>query len=122
MRSFEVVVGSERNREVRISGKVVFLPEGSHPTLEQAQATFGSAALLLELLQELLKGIHPQLPEGPEPMLEGNTPMALGPELKSILECLISDDIEPAIDKLHRAASVTDAQLLQEWEERGAFS
>ena len=84
----------EKAAVVVVSGKVVILPRESRMSSEKAQVLLGSLALTLELLQDSLLMVYPELPEGPEPMLEGLAPMALGPELKSILECLISDDIE----------------------------
>lgn len=46
--------------------------------------------------------------------------MRVGPELRSLLECLVSDNLEPALQKLNRAASVTDAQLREEWDRNHA--
>jgi len=40
--------------------------------------------------------------------------MTLEPE-KSILECLISGDVEPAINKLVRVSTLISAQLRDDW-------
>lgn len=65
-----------------------------------------------------LRRLRDSLPEPSAEMLEGEEPTSVAAELAGVVECVIHDDIEPAISKLKKAATVTREELVQEWRER----
>lgn len=64
-----------------------------------------------------LRRLRDSLPEPSTGMLEGEEPNSVAAELAGTVECVIHDNIEPAISKLTKAATVTREELIQEWRE-----
>jgi hypothetical protein len=65
-----------------------------------------------------LRRLRDSLPEPSTGMLEGEEPNSVAAELAGTVECVIHDDIEPAISKLRKAATVPQEELRREWRER----
>ncbi len=65
-----------------------------------------------------LRRLRDSLPEASTEMLEGKEPNSVAAELAGVVECVLQDDIEPAISKLTKAATVTREELAREWRER----
>lgn len=65
-----------------------------------------------------LRRLRDSLPEPTEGMLEGEEPNSVAVELAGAVECVLHDDLEPAISKLRKAATVTREELAREWRER----
>lgn len=61
----------------------------------------------LEAIQARLTGLHESLPVSPgeTAMLEGEEEMDVATEMRSIIECVLNDGIQPAIRDLATAAS-----------------
>jgi hypothetical protein len=72
-----------------------------------AQFQVRAIAADLEALRFRLWGVHASLPiTAQEPaMLAGEAEMDLSTEVRSIIECVLNDDIEPAIRDLVTAAT-----------------
>ena len=54
-----------------------------------------------------LEGIHHRLPVPPEEdaMLQGEMPMNVALEVRTVIECVVHDHLQPAIEELQSAAS-----------------
>jgi hypothetical protein len=72
-----------------------------------AQAELRSMVLELEALRSRLAEMHDKLPVPPEEtaMLLGEKEMDVATEVRSVIECVLNDRIEPAIRDLAAAAS-----------------
>ncbi len=107
-----------------------FTPHPEEPSLPRktrdeivAQRLIRCAAGKLRQIAMVLRGIRHSLPEvysaeEAEAMGEHRTPQALTYSIVGSLECILSDDLEPAIVALDEAGDLTPAELLEEWQER----
>lgn len=89
-------------------------------SVQEAQETLARAAGELIGLEDRLAKVLEELPESPEreAMEEGKIPCDVATDLRGALECVISDNLRPAIRTLEDAASVTAERLEEEWRER----
>jgi len=80
------------------------------------------AGTLLGIEDELRRTLE-SLPESPERdrMEEGMMAPDVATDVRGALECVLADDLRPAIQTMHSAASVTDASLEREWRARRKF-
>jgi hypothetical protein len=77
------------------------------PSVEEAvQVEVGELVTELETAQKRLQRLHDRLPVSPreEAMLLGEAEPDVATEVRSIIECVIPDRIEPAIEALREAA------------------
>jgi hypothetical protein len=72
-----------------------------------AQAELRGFVVELEAFRSRLLEIHARLPVPPQEtaMLEGEAEMDVSTEVRSVIECVLADRIEPAIQDLAAAAS-----------------
>lgn len=84
---------------------------------EEAQHAIREVALMLLRLLERLEEIAACLPRPPDmdAMLERRIPATLGVDLLGSIECVVDDDLRPAIRTLERAAKVTTEDLRREF-------
>ena len=88
-----------------------------------AQRLIRYAAGKLRMVAMSLRGVRHSLPEvytadEAEAMGENRAPQSLTFSLIGSMECILSDDIEPAIAALDEAGALTPAELFEEWQER----
>jgi len=80
----------------------------THPSPREAEARTRllEAAAELEALRSRLAGIHDGLPVSSreEVMHEGEEEMDVTTEIRSVIECVLNDSIQPAIRDLRAAA------------------
>jgi hypothetical protein len=101
------------------------IPPSSPPpdppwTVDEAQTALGEVAHQLVALVDTLDGIHGGLPEPPdiEDRQEGRKPYDRATDVLATIECVLEDDLNPAIESLQRSATITDAELEQEHQDR----
>ena len=72
-----------------------------------AQAELRTLAEGLDAIRARLEKVHARLPVPPEEtaMLLGELEMDISTEVRSVIECVLSDRLEPAIRDLRAAAS-----------------
>jgi hypothetical protein len=88
-------------------------------TVARAQAALGEVAYQLLALVDLLEGIHAGLPR-PADMAdreEGRKPYDRATDVLATIECVLEDELRPAIVSLQRSAQVTDAELERQYRE-----
>jgi hypothetical protein len=73
--------------------------------------------------QTRLQRIHDDLPVSPdrEAMLEHRVPYDIATAITGTIECVLADEIRPAVESLVRAARVSAAELRVRWEENRAI-
>lgn len=78
--------------------------------MRKARAEIQDVAAILQTALERLKALHDSLPVSPqeEQMLEGEIEADFATEARAIIECVISDRLEPAIQALGEAAALRD--------------
>lgn len=69
-------------------------------------------------VDDVLGDLARDMPETPEDMLEDRRPEDVMLAVESAIRCAVADDLWPMMERLKRAAGVTAADLLKEWEER----
>ena len=86
-------------------------------TVDEAQTALGEVAYQLVALVETLDAIHSGLPEPPdiEDRQEGFKPYDRATDGLATIECVLEDDLKPAIESLQFSATVTDAELEEEY-------
>ena len=95
-------------------------------TVANAQATLGEVAYQLVALVDALEGILRELPR-PSDLAdreEGRLPYDVATDVLATIECVLEDELRPAIASLERSAQVTDAELaldFLEWKRRSRF-
>jgi hypothetical protein len=96
------------------------LPPLSPWTVAFAQVAFGIAARSIASAANLLERIHSGLPEPPglADRQEGRKPYDQATDILATIECVLEDDLRPALEALRRSAAITDAELEQEYRER----
>jgi hypothetical protein len=86
----------------------------------EAQAAVGEIArmmlALVERLEEIAEGLHE--PADAEAMYDGRKPYSVAVDLRGAIECSVSDDLRPAVQRLERATSATAESLQRDFEER----
>jgi hypothetical protein len=89
---------------------------------EEAQSLLGGIARRLGELAVLLEEIREGLPRSPDQdrMLEAEIPSDLATELHGALECVLDEDLQPAIERLTEASQLTSADLQRQFEEQRA--
>src|ERR1700674_4028662 len=92
-------------------------------TIARAQAALGDAACqvlaVVDLLEEVYRGLPP--PTDLADRQEGRRAYDVATDVLATIECVLEDDLRPAVETLRRSASVTDAELerqFQEWRKR----
>ena len=75
--------------------------------MRKARAEIRDVNNILRTAVERLKALHGSLPVSPqeEKMLEGEMEPDFATEARSIIECVVPDRLEPAIEALSQAAS-----------------
>ena len=89
-------------------------------TVAKAQTALGEVACELLFLVDLLEAVHRGLPR-PADMAdreEGRKPYDRATDVLATIECVLEDELRPAIESLRKSAQVTDAELEQEFRER----
>ncbi len=86
-------------------------------TVDEAQTALSEVAYQLEALVNALDAIHGGLPEPPDigSRQEGWKPYDRTTDVLATIECVVADDLNPAIASLQRSATITDAALAQEF-------
>jgi hypothetical protein len=89
-------------------------------TVKTAQAALGEIALQLLALAEVLEGIHRELSPPPDlaDRQEHRKPYDRATEILATIECVLADNLRPAVESLERSARVTDAELERDFRER----
>ena len=82
-------------------------------TVAKAQASLGEAAYQLLFLVDALEAILRELPRPPDlaDREEGRLPYNVVTDVLATIECVLEDELRPAIASLQRAAQTTDAEL-----------
>jgi hypothetical protein len=82
-----------------------------------AQAALAVVAWDLQEAVELLEGIHRHLPPPPDlaDRQEGRLPYDATTDVLATIECVLADDLRPAVEALGRSSQVTDAELEREY-------
>jgi hypothetical protein len=89
-------------------------------TAAQAQAVLGEVACQLLFAADLLESVHRDLPAPADvdDRHEHRKPFDVATDVLATIECVLEDNLRPAVASLQRAAQVTDADLRREFEER----
>jgi hypothetical protein len=99
-------------------------PPPSPPwTIAFAQIALGIAARSIVSAVDLLERVHAGLPEPPDlaDRQEGRKPYDQATDILATIECVLADNLRPAVEALHRSAQITDAELeaqYREWLQR----
>ncbi len=82
-------------------------------TVARAQAALSEAAAQLLAVTDLLEEVHEGLPAPADidDRHEGRKPFDVATDILGTIECVVGDDLWPAINSLLRSAQVTDAEL-----------
>lgn len=97
------------------SGRLVL---ASSRDIRQMQSELWELSRGLEELRDRLAEMSRELPEPSDAMLRAEVPADVEADVQGTLECIVSDDLDPAIEKLRAAAAVTAEQLRRHWERR----
>jgi hypothetical protein len=77
------------------------------------------SAIALDLLgvEDRCRGILARLPRSPneDAMIEGKVAWDLPTELRTTIECVLEDQLRPAVEALERAARVSEKELRREF-------
>ena len=89
-------------------------------TEREAQAALSEIALQLVAIEDRLTRIAESLPVPPnqENMLEHRVPYDVATKLTGMIQCVVTDEIRPAIEYLEGAARVTAEDLRREFGEQ----
>jgi len=89
-------------------------------TEREAQAALAEIALQLVAIEDRLTRIAESLPVPPnqEDMLEHRVPYDVATELAGMIQCVVADEIRPAIEYLEGAARVTPEELVRSFGQR----
>ena len=85
----------------------------------EAQAALAEVALVLVAVSDRLQHIHDALPPSPErdAMLEHRVPRDVATEIYGVIEAVLVDEIQPAIEYLEAASRVTADELRERFED-----
>jgi len=86
-------------------------------SVAQAQAALGEVAYRLLALVDALEDVLRDLPRPPDlaDREEGRLPYDVTTDVLATIECVLEDELRPAIASLQRSAQVTDADLAREF-------
>jgi hypothetical protein len=89
-------------------------------TVARAQAALGEVAFRLLAAVDVLGRVHTGLPLPPDvdARHEHRKPFDQATEIVATVECVIEDNLRPAIASLQRAGAVTDELLREEFRQR----
>jgi hypothetical protein len=89
-------------------------------TEPEAQAALAGVALVLVAVADRLQTIHDALPPSPnrDAMLEHRVPRDVATEIVATVECVLMDEIRPAIEYLEAASRVTAEELRERFASR----
>jgi hypothetical protein len=101
-------------------------PESTPPTpqppwtVARAQSVLNVAAYEIQEAAKLLEEVHAGLPEPPDiaDRQEGRLAYDVATDVLATVECVLADDLWPAVAALQRSAKVTDAELERDFQER----
>jgi arginine utilization protein RocB len=84
-----------------------------------AQAALAVVSWQLKEAVELLEGVHRDLPPPPDlaDRQEGRKPYDVTTDVLATIECVLADDLRPAVEALQRSSQVTDSELEQQYRE-----
>jgi hypothetical protein len=104
-------------RRMRGSSATAASDAAHYGTVEGAQAALGVAAFEVQRAADLLDAIHKALPEPPDiaDRQEGRLPYDRATDILATIECVLEDNLRPAVETLRRSAQVTDAELQREY-------
>ena len=93
---------------------------GPVTTEREAQAALAEIALQLVAIEDRLTRIAESLPvpSNQNDMLEHRVAYDVATELAGMIQCIVADEIRPAIECLEATARVTDEDLRREFGER----
>jgi hypothetical protein len=96
-------------------------------TLARAQAALADAACQLLAVVDLLEEVYHALPPPADlaDRQEGRKAYDIATDILATIECVLADDLRPAVETLQRSASVTDTELerqFEEWQKRQRIS
>ncbi len=85
-------------------------------TPAQAQNALGDAVFQLHAVVDLLEEVYAGLPPPAdiEDRQEGRKPYDVPTDILATIECVLEDDLRPAIETLRRSAAATDERLANE--------
>jgi hypothetical protein len=88
-------------------------------TVAKAQAALGQAACLILAVCDLLEQVHASLPPPADiyDRQEGRKPYDVATDVLATIECVLEDELRPAVESLQRSAQVTDAELEEQFRE-----
>ena len=88
-------------------------------TVAFAQVVLGIAARSILSAVDLLERVHAGLPEPPDlaDRQEGRKPYDQATDILATIECVLADNLRPAVEALHRSAQITDAELEAQYRE-----
>jgi hypothetical protein len=95
-------------------------PKSTPPlTPAEAQAALGMVALQLLAVVDRLGQIYNRLPEPADlaDRQEGRKPYDVATDVLATIECVLNDNLQPAVEALRRSAQVTDAELQRDYRE-----
>jgi hypothetical protein len=98
-------------------------PQSTPPSppwsVARAQVALGGAAFEIQRAADFLKEIHDGLPEPPDlaDRQEGRKPYDVATDILATIECVLEDNLRPAVESLRRSATVTDAELERDYRE-----
>ncbi len=86
-------------------------------TTARAQAALAEAACRILAVIDLLEEVHTHRPEPPDidDRQEGRLAYDVATDVLTSIECVLEDNLRPAVETLHRSAHVTDAELASEF-------
>jgi hypothetical protein len=92
-------------------------------TIARAQAALSAAACQVLAVVDLLEEVYHSLPPPADlaDRQEGRKAYDIATDVLATIECVLEDDLRPAVETLQRSASVSDAELerqFQEWQKR----
>lgn len=89
-------------------------------TIEEAQAVLGRCAEALDEVERALVEVLDKLPPSPleDEILEHNGPFDRATEVRSMVECALTDNIRPAFADLWQGATATEEELLARWQRK----
>jgi len=83
----------------------------------RAQRMLWGTVGALQEVEDLLDFLASTIPDSPEDMLEYRVPYDVLLEVEGDIRCSLNDDLRPMIARLKRAAVISGAELVRQWEE-----
>ncbi len=89
-------------------------------TVARAQAALSDAANQLLAVTDLLEEVHDGLPapQDIDDRHEGRKPFDVATDILGTIECVVGDDLWPAIHSLLRSAEITNGELARDFHEQ----